>query len=256
MNQGIRALCYTRVSTSEQAESGAGLAAQRTAVLGEVERRGWTLVELVEDAGHSSATLDRPGISAVLARLDRNEADALVVAKLDRLTRSIKDFGDLADRARRKKWAIVALDLGVDMTTPAGELVASVVAGTAQYERRIIGQRTKEALAARRAAGVRLGRPMRTPSETVRRIVDDRANGLTLKAIAEGLTADGIPTVHGGLWHPATVRAVLISQNARAMEQDPPPLNAVDKEAGPDRAGSPHCSAPDSGPQDSGRRRT
>ncbi len=94
-------------------------------------------------------------------------ADVLLVAKLDRLTRSLRDFGELAERARKRRWALVCLDLGVDTTTPAGELVAGVVASTAQYERRLIGQRTREALAARRAAGVRLGRPARsgrTPS--------------------------------------------------------------------------------------------
>ena len=86
----------------------------------------------------------------------------------------------------------MALDLGVDTTTPAGELVANVMAAVAQWERRTIGQRTREGLAAKRASGVRLGRPPVLPAEVVARIVHDRAAGRTLQAIADSLTAEDV----------------------------------------------------------------
>jgi hypothetical protein len=63
------------------------------------------------------------------------------------------------ERARRKRWQFVALDLALDTTTPAGELVANVMASVAQWERRVISQRTRDALAAKKATGARLGRP-------------------------------------------------------------------------------------------------
>jgi DNA invertase Pin-like site-specific DNA recombinase len=89
--------------------------------------------------------------------LEAGQADALVVAKLDRLSRSVGDFAGLMDLARRQGWALIALDLGVDTTTPAGEMMANVMASFAQFERRVIAQRTKDALAQAKARGVRLG---------------------------------------------------------------------------------------------------
>lgn len=87
------------------------------------------------------------------------EAQALVVAKLDRLSRSLLDFAALMERAEAEGWAVITLDLGVDTSTPAGEMLVSVLASFAQYERRLIGQRTREGLAQKRAQGVQLGRP-------------------------------------------------------------------------------------------------
>jgi DNA invertase Pin-like site-specific DNA recombinase len=201
---------YTRVSTDEQAGSRAGLAAQRAAILAEAERRGWQLVEIIEDAGYSARDLHRPGVQTALDALREKRADTLVVAKLDRLSRSILDFAGLMDRATREHWALVALDLGVDTTSPAGEAMANVMATFAQLERRLIAQRTKEALAQKRAVGVRLGRPRQLADRVRRRIVAERAAGQTLAAIANGLNRDAVPTAQGGRrWYPSTVRAVL-----------------------------------------------
>jgi DNA invertase Pin-like site-specific DNA recombinase len=86
-------------------------------------------------------------------------AKALVVAKLDRLSRSLVDFGSIMERARKKGWSLAALDLGVDTTTPAGEMIANAMATIAQFERHLIGERTKAALAVRKAQGAKLERP-------------------------------------------------------------------------------------------------
>lgn len=210
---------YIRVSTDEQAASGAGLAAQRTAIAAECQRRGWQLVDVVVDAGASGRTLTgRPALAAALDRLDRREADALVVAKLDRLSRSVVDSAGLLDRAGRRGWGLVALDLGVDTTTPAGEAMANVMATFAQLERRMIGERTRVALAARRSAGVVLGRPPVVPEPVVARVLAERAAGRSLRAIADGLTADGVPTARGGQrWQPTSVRKLLASQVAARL---------------------------------------
>jgi len=207
-----RVIAYTRVSTSEQADSGLGLEAQRTQIAAEAERKGWTVVEWIEDAGSSAKSLDRPGMARALELLDGDAAGALIVAKLDRATRSTMDAAVLLERCSREGWALVALDLGLDMTTPTGELIASVMAAVAQWERRAIGQRTKDALAAKKAAGVRLGRPVSLPGEIRTRIVAAHHAGSGWSAIARQLNEEEIPTAHGGAkWHPSTVRAVMMS---------------------------------------------
>jgi DNA invertase Pin-like site-specific DNA recombinase len=203
---------YCRVSLAEQADSGAGLAAQRDAISVACASRGYQLVEIVEDAGWSGKDLDRPGITAVIARIEAGEAGALLVAKLDRLSRSLLDFAQLMERARRKGWSIIALDLGVDTSTPAGEMMANVLATFSQFERRLIGQRTREAMAQKKAAGQHMGRRRSMPQELVDRIVAERRAGATLQAIADGLTADAVAPVAGGTaWYPSTVRYALVA---------------------------------------------
>jgi DNA invertase Pin-like site-specific DNA recombinase len=212
----MRVVGYIRVSTAEQADSGAGLDAQRADIIAEATRRGWELVTVEQDAGASGKTIDgRPALGRALDTVDSGKASALVVAKLDRLSRSLLDFAGLMERGRRKGWALVALDLGVDSTTPAGEMMANVLASFAQYERRLIGQRTKDALAIKRAQGVRLGRPSMVPKSVVVRVVAAHSAGATITEIAQRLTDEKVPTVQGGVrWWPSTVRAVLSSQAA------------------------------------------
>jgi DNA invertase Pin-like site-specific DNA recombinase len=221
-----RVLGYVRVSTDEQAKTGHGLAAQRAAIAAECERRGWDLVGIVgEVKGASAKSLDRAGLQSVLARMDAHEADVLLVAKMDRLSRSLLQGAQVMERAKARRWALVALDLQVDTTTPAGEMLANVVLSTAQYERRLIGERTKAGLAAARAKGTTkdgrplvLGRPRSLSDAIVGRIVAERADGRSLPAIAAGLVADGVPTAQGGAsWHPSTIAAVLKSQVGRSL---------------------------------------
>jgi DNA invertase Pin-like site-specific DNA recombinase len=206
----MRVIGYVRVSTDEQAVSGAGLEAQRRAIAAECRRRGWELLETIEDRGYSAKDMRRPGIREALRVLEGREADALVVAKLDRLSRSMVDFAGLMATAQKQHWALVALDCAVDTSTPAGEAMAHVLATFGQFERRLIGQRTREALAVKKANGVRLGRPPTIPSSVVRRIHRQRARGDSLRAIADALNRDGVPTAQGGAqWYAATVRGIL-----------------------------------------------
>jgi DNA invertase Pin-like site-specific DNA recombinase len=210
-----RIIGYSRVSTDEQADSGLGLAAQRAALEGEVARRGIP-VEWVSDAGYSGKSLHRPGIEQALDMLAAGQADTLIVSKLDRLTRSLYDLAGLMERARREHWALVALDLAVDTSSPAGEAMTNMMGTFAQFERRMIGQRTKDALRIKRDQGVRLGRPVVTSAEVSGRIAQLRSAGRSLQAIAATLNADGISASHGGRqWWPSSVQSVLVSQ-ARA----------------------------------------
>lgn len=199
---------YIRVSTEEQGASGLGLEAQRSAIEAECHRRGWNLVEVVPDVA-SGKDFRRDGIAGLLKRCAAGEVGTVMVAKQDRLTRSLSDFARLMGESVRQGWSIVCLDLDVDTTTPAGEFMANVMASTNQFERRLIGQRTKDALAVKRAQGVRLGRPPLMPAELRGRILAEREAGASFASIAEGLNRDGIPTAQGGAkWWPATVRYV------------------------------------------------
>jgi len=206
-----RALGYVRVSTAEQASSGAGLAAQRKAIRDECERRGWKLVDVIADEGYSGGSLKRPGVQGALERLDAGEADALIVAKLDRLSRSLLDFAGTVARAESKGWAVLSLDYDLDMTKPTGKLMAHMLASFAEFERERIGERIKEALAAlppeRRA---KVGRPRQLDPKVAARIKRLRTGGHSLAKIAERLNADGVPTAQDGArWYPSTVSAVL-----------------------------------------------
>lgn len=206
-----------RVSTDEQATSGLGLAAQRRSITEECERRGVALLAIHSDGGYSGRSIDRPELTAALAELDAGRGTALMVAKLDRLTRSVHDATGLMARADRAGWGLIALDVAVDTTTPQGAAMAQVLAVFAELERRLIGQRTRDALAVKRDQGVRLGRPPVLPRKVVRRIVVARQGGAGWSAIARDLDASGVPTAQGGRrWYPATVRAVYLANQEAA----------------------------------------
>ena len=207
----VRAITYLRVSTEDQADSGNGLDAQRATVTSALAARGWDLVVELADEGLSAKNLKRPALLDALDRLDAGQADVLVVAKLDRLSRSVLDFAAIADRAKRKGWAVVTLDVDVDTTTPTGELVANITSSVAQWERRIISARTSEAMQAMKARGVRLGRPVELDDDVRHRIAAERASGDSMRTIADRLNVEEVPTARGGRWHASTVKAVLAS---------------------------------------------
>lgn len=205
-------ICYLRVSTDEQANSGLGLAAQRAKLQSECSYRGWNDVVFIEDAGHSAKSLDRPGRQRALSMLANNEAGTLVAVKLDRLSRSVLDFTGLLSLAESEGWSLVVLDLGLDMSTPNGKFVAQVMSSVAELERNLIAERTRAALAVKKANGARLGSPdhLRIPGDVRDFIVRERSSGLTLQAIADALNAKSIPTARGGArWWPSTVANVV-----------------------------------------------
>jgi DNA invertase Pin-like site-specific DNA recombinase len=208
----MKMIAYTRVSTDEQANSGLGLAAQEAAITREATHKGWDVTWMV-DVGSGARLDNRPGITEALRRLAAKEADGLVVAKLDRLSRSVRDFSGTLENARRQGWALVCLDFGVDTTTPVGEMVANNMANVAQWERRVISARTKEALAAKRERGERMGAPRVATPLVVARIVALAATGIGARAIARTLTAEQIPSPRGGeVWYPSTVARILAAE--------------------------------------------
>lgn len=205
----MRVIGYCRVSTTEQGDSRAGLEAQESAIRGEVERRGWSLEAMRSDVASGKSLRHRPDLEATLGDLRDHRADALIVAKLDRLSRSVLDFASVMETAHGQGWSVVVLDLGVDTTTTNGKLIAHIMIALAQWERELIGDRTRAGLAAIKARGTKLGRPSNIDDETRRLIGVLRRSGMSYDKIAKRLTEEGVPTAQGGRWHGATVRKVL-----------------------------------------------
>lgn len=210
------ALGYIRVSTHEQADRGASLDAQRAALTTEAAARGWDL-QVMADEGASAKTMNRPALQDALQRLDAGEADYLLAIRLDRVSRSVADFAALLDRSHRRSWGVVLLSPNIDTADPAGRFTANVLASAAQYERELIGARTREGMAQRKAEGVRLGRPVELPDTVYRRILAERAAGHSMAAIAAALTADGVATARGKSWHASTIRRVLTSEHGQTL---------------------------------------
>ena len=217
---GNTAVAYLRVSTDEQAQSGAGLDAQRAAITAEAERRGWTITEWHTDEALSGGLMPskRPALRAALATLKARRSAALIASKLDRVSRSMADAGTLLDRARSEGWQLVTCDLAADTSTPAGEAAAGMMIVFSQLERRLISQRTREALATRKAAGMQLGQPMKVSDSVLRRVITEAAAGVSLRKIATGLMADGILTGSGSpTWHAPQVQRAIDCQRGREI---------------------------------------
>lgn len=217
----MRILSYVRVSTREQAEDGLSLGTQRAAIEAECARRGWTVVEVIEDAGYTGRDDDRPGLQRALAMLaKRNRPDAIVVARLDRLTRSLKDLVGFMERANNR-WGIVALDMDLNTTTANGQLVVHLLGSVSEWESRMNSERVSRGMRAahseRRARGEPFGFQQQVKPATVARIVRARRRDQSFGAIAKRLDRDKVPTPGGGVrWYPSTVARIYVAQEANS----------------------------------------
>ncbi|MEV8265645.1 recombinase family protein [Microbacterium sp. NPDC077057] len=222
---------YLRVSTEEQAASGLGLEAQRETIQRYADSHGWT-IEWHVDEGKSAKNLDRPELQAALARLHANpkrrDVAGLVVAKLDRLSRSVPDFAGVLELARARRWSLVAIDLGVDTSTPTGELIANVMMSVAQWERRVIGERTSAAMQAAARQGKHMGRvaaPL--PDATATRLLHLKRSGLSVAKIADALNAEGVTTALGSKWYASTVTTALKRLDPTQTTKETPAASAA-----------------------------
>lgn len=221
---------YLRVSTEEQAVSGLGLEAQRATIAARADAEGWTVVSWLTDEGVSGAVapVERPGLSAALDAVSDGRASRLVASHLSRIGRSAARVLDLDTLAAAEGWGLVMCDLQIDTATAAGRFMLGNMAAAAEYERNLVSERTRAALAVKRAQGVRLGRPSTLDRETVARIVAERDAGKTWQAVADALMADEIATAQGGRrWYPASVRKVYTGQDAAALRASSSPTTSA-----------------------------
>ena len=181
--------------------------AQRRALAAACRRRGW---RPVERAGLSAEQLHGLGIEETLPLREAGAAAALLVAKRGRLCHLLAELNLLLASAHGRGWTLVALTCSPDPSGPAGKPLGQLLAGFAPCEGRLHSQRIRAALAHKRAQGVRLGRPPSMAPYAIKRIRSERAAGKSLRAIANGLNADHIPTAQDGQrWYPSTIRHTL-----------------------------------------------
>jgi site-specific DNA recombinase len=216
-----RTVAYLRVSTDKQADRGVSLDAQRAKVAAYAELYDLELVEVVVDAGASAKTLDRPGLARALGMLRKGgEADALLVVKLDRLTRSVRDLGELVERHFAPgKAALLSVGEQIDTRSAAGRLVLNVLASVSQWEREAIGERTAAAMQHKAACGeftggevpfgfrVEAGRlePVDHEQHVIAEARRMRTAGMSLRAVARELDAAGLRSRLGRAFAPAQV---------------------------------------------------
>lgn len=215
---------YVRVSTDEQAASGLGMESQLArcrayvaAMLG-----ADVVVKVYTDAGQSAASMDRPALQELLAAARRRELSAVVVLKLDRLTRRIRDLLDAVDLFGRYDVALHSVSERIDASTATGRMMLSLLGIFAEWEREQICERTRAAVHAKRARGEAFGfdplgaravagRLEAVASEVaaIDLMVSRRAEGASLREIAAELTTAGVETKRGGQWRACTVDVVL-----------------------------------------------
>jgi DNA invertase Pin-like site-specific DNA recombinase len=212
-------VAYYRVSTDRQGRSGLGLEAQREAVIRYLSHGGWPpLAEFTEvETGKGANALDkRPQLKAALEYARKHKA-TLVIAKLDRLARNVHFISGLIEQ----RVPIVAADMpDADIT------MLQIYAVMAEREARVIGERTRAALAAAKARGTVLGSNGRVLAEVNKaealerlgpvadRLRSLRASGLAIRGVAAKLNAEGVASPAGGRWHVASVHRALMRLEA------------------------------------------
>ena len=211
------AIGYTRCSTHEQADSGLGLDVQTERIRAYCTLKGLVLLDIITDAGVSGGKplASREGGQQLLDTIRKRKADAVVMLKLDRMFRNAGDCLTTVEKWERSGVALHVVDLGgnaIDTTSAAGRFMLVILAGAAEMERNLTRERTKSAMAVKRANGQRVGAvpygfdvahdgTTLVPNEAEQAVIADirtmRSKGTTLEAIAKTLTTRNIPTKTG-----------------------------------------------------------
>src|ERR1700730_17286301 len=211
----MKTIGYARVSTDKQADRGVSLEAQTEKIRAMTVVHSAELTDIIVEAGESAKTLNRPGMQRLLALVDAGEVNAVIVAKLDRLTRSVKDLCELLERFDRRGVALISVAESLDTSSAAGRLVLNIMTAVSQWEREAIGERTRDAMRHKRSNGERVGniqfgyrlcadgKHLETdPAE--QEVLDEihrlRENGHTLRGIAAALNHRGHRTRRGSAW--------------------------------------------------------
>lgn len=211
----LRAVGYARVSTEYQVDR-LSFDVQADQVGRAVVERGWSLADVVREQGSGGGVRRRRKLLTLLDALDAGEYDALVVARLDRLSRSALDFYELLARAHRNGWVVVCLAPRVDMSDPFGKAAAGVAMIFAELERDIISQRQKDSIAARKERGTYKPTPKQVSDEVEERIRHLASEGFGARRIARQLELEGFRPPRAAVWQPSTVQVAL--KRLRASE--------------------------------------
>lgn len=214
------------MSTEKQANFGISLEAQSEKVRAMAGLQGAELVDVIVDAGESAKTLNRPGMERLMSLVDASAVNMIIIAKLDRLTRSVKDLAELLERFTRRGVSLVSVAESLDTGTAAGRLVLNIMVSVSQWEREAIGERTRDAMRHKRSKGERVGtlpfgyslavdglhlEANPTEQGILSRMKELKLAGRTTREIAGVLNAQGFTTRRGTVWRFQYVAAL---QNA------------------------------------------
>lgn len=220
----MKAIGYIRVSTDQQAERGISLEAQRERVRAMATIHGAELLDVIVDGGESAKSMNRPGLKRVLSLVTTGKVQAVIIAKLDRLTRSVKDLCTLLELFEKSGVGLISVAESLDTGSAAGRLVITIMGAVSQWEREAIGERTREALRHKRSKGQRVGNIAYgfhlagdgvhveadpTEQAVLSAIRNLRRGGQTLRGIAAALNRLGHRTRCGSEWRlESVVRAL------------------------------------------------
>jgi DNA invertase Pin-like site-specific DNA recombinase len=225
MGDKTKVIGYMRVSTNQQVEGGLSLESQRQKLEAYAALYDLELVSVEIDAGVSAKSLNRPGLSSALASLEAGKAQALLIVKLDRLTRSVPDLGILIDDyfSPAKPFELMSVNDHIDTRTASGRMILNILATVSQWEREEIGERTTAALKAKYQRGEYCGGRLRYgfKNENGRIVKDEReleavamarrlrAEAYSLRVIAEKLEAAGYVNRKGNKFSSSVVRNMM-----------------------------------------------
>ncbi len=225
-NARQRFVGYIRVSTSDQADNGMSLTAQRDRLTAWATAHDYDLVRIERDSGISGAVAPekRPGLSRALQAIRKGNANGLVALKLDRISRSVRDTIALAELFERKDWLLATVDENLDTATAGGRLFLTLISGMAAWERDVISERTTAGLNAiaregrsrsrftpfgwrTSRGGAETKKGDRSPlvkhageQKTLKRMLRLRDRDFSGQAIADKINADGHRTRNGREW--------------------------------------------------------
>ena len=219
----MKAIGYVRVSTEEQALTGVSIEAQEENIRAYCIAKEWDLIRVVRDSGYSAKDLNRPGMQEIISGCKRKDFDVVVILKLDRLTRSVKDLGHLVEDVFQKNdVAFSSLQDNFDTATANGRMVMNILATLAQWERDSISERTKDAMQFMKKNMKLIGAvpfgydcndgslsPNPDEAVVVQRMLSLRKRGKSYQKIAAHLNSKAIPSKTGGKWYPKTVMSIL-----------------------------------------------
>jgi site-specific DNA recombinase len=220
----MQAIGYVRVSTDKQADRGVSLEAQAEKIRAMALLQDAELIDIIVDGGESAKNLNRPGASRLLSLVDSRAVDTVIVAKLDRLTRSVRDLCELLERFEKRGVALVSVAESLNTASAAGRLVLNVMTAVSQWEREAIGERTRDALHHKRAHGERIGNirfgyrlaadglhlePDTGEQAALSAIRSLRESRHTLREIATRLNEQGFRTRRGSAWRHEYIARVM-----------------------------------------------
>ena len=222
----IKAYGYARVSTEEQAREGLSLPAQEEKIRAYAVIHNLNLIEIIRDDGYSGKNINRPGLQRLLEMIQSPEPEAVIVWKLDRLTRSTRDLLALVEeRFKTGNTRFLSITEQIDTDTAMGKFFLTLMGAMAQMERELISERTSAALSHKKDRGDTLGQvpygwsrvdnrlvKNADEQEVLKQIKQMRRNGLSFRHIARALNAQNIPTRRSkskSEWRASTIHHLL-----------------------------------------------